>query len=297
MPSGILIINKPAGWTSHDVVARLRGLFKERRIGHGGTLDPMATGVLPIFVGRATRAVDFAMRGDKEYIAGFRPGIITDTQDITGTVLETRPSDLSISSLKAVLSRFQGDILQLPPMYSAIKRDGKKLYELARRGKTVARDPRPVTISELTYLDRSKTGDYLLQVVCSKGTYIRTLCHDIGTALGCGGAMASLLRTRSSEFTLNQAVTLQAVEEAAARGEAASLLLPVDRCFSAYPPLFAGPDQARLCRNGALVPLEGDPGIYRVYEETTGAFLLLGQLERDENGRGHIRTIKSFYEV
>lgn len=297
MPSGILVVDKPPDWTSHDVVARLRGLFKERRIGHGGTLDPMATGVLPLFVGKATRAVDYAMEGDKEYLAGLRPGLVTDTQDITGTVLETRPERMDESALAAVLDQFRGEILQIPPMYSAIKKSGKKLYELARSGKEVIREPRPVTISDLAYLGRDESGDLLLRVVCSKGTYVRTLCHDIGLKLGCGGTLSSLRRTRSASFTLGQAITLDQAAAAAANGTLTDLLLPVDLCFQAFPALYLSPREAQRCRNGVLVPHAGAPGTYRVYEQATGAFLMLGSLYPGEDGTGRIRTIKSFYEV
>ena len=155
MPNGILIIDKPQDWTSMDVCAKLRGIFHERRIGHAGTLDPMATGVLPVFVGRATRAVEFASEGEKEYLAGLRLGQVTDTQDTTGTVLEVHPVDVTLESLEAALEPFRGDIQQIPPMYSAIKIQGKKLYELARKGQEVARKPRNITIWELELLDQT----------------------------------------------------------------------------------------------------------------------------------------------
>ena len=198
MANGIIIIDKPADWTSMDVCAKLRGILKERRIGHGGTLDPMATGVLPVFVGNATRAVEFAEKGDKEYIAGLRLGLVTNTQDITGEVLSESAVLPDCSALEAVLPTFTGPIAQVPPMFSAIKRDGKKLYELARAGTEVHRDPRPVTIYALEVLEQTGAGDYLLRIRCSKGTYVRTLCHDIGAALGCGGCMYSLRRTMAA---------------------------------------------------------------------------------------------------
>ena len=193
MPSGILIIDKPQDWTSQDVCAKLRGVFHEKRIGHAGTLDPMATGVLPIFVGRATRAVEFASEGDKEYVAGLKLGVATNTQDTSGEVLHEAPgTQVSLEELESVLDRFRGDILQVPPMYSAIKINGKKLYELARKGKEVERPARPVTIHSLTVEEQEGVRDFLLRVRCSKGTYVRTLCHDIGQALGCGGCMSGL---------------------------------------------------------------------------------------------------------
>ena len=208
MPNGIIIIDKPADWTSMDVCAKLRGILKEKKIGHGGTLDPMATGVLPVFVGSATRAVEFAERGDKEYIAGLRLGLTTNTQDTTGEITAESPVAVTAAELAAVLPQFTGPIQQIPPMFSAIKREGKKLYELARAGKEVERTPRPVTIHALEVLEQTGPADYLLRVRCSKGTYVRTLCHDIGQALGCGGCMSSLRRTMAAGFTLAEAVTL-----------------------------------------------------------------------------------------
>ena len=186
MPSGILIIDKPAGWTSMDVCAKVRGIFHEKRVGHGGTLDPMATGVLPVFVGQATRGVEFAENGQKEYVAGLRLGQVTDTQDVTGTTLETRPVTADRAALESLLPRFLGEQDQIPPMYSAVKVGGQKLYDLARKGQVVERKPRRITIYELELLAQESATDYLLRCRCSKGTYIRTLCHDIGRQLGCG---------------------------------------------------------------------------------------------------------------
>ena len=286
MPSGILIIDKPAGWTSMDVCAKLRGILGERRIGHGGTLDPMATGVLPVFVGSATKAVEFAEKGDKEYLAGLRLGVETNTQDITGQVLSTRPVTAGQAELEGALPAFTGPIMQVPPMYSAIKRNGQKLYELARAGKEVHRDPRPVTIHALELLGRTEEGDYLLRVRCSKGTYVRTLCHDIGAALGCGGCMSSLRRTMAAGFTLEQAVTLERVQE-----EGAALLLPVDRFFGGLPAYrIPSPRQERLCRNGSPLPApELAAGEYRVYDPQ-GTFLCVSRWER-----GRLVPVKNFF--
>ena len=286
MPSGIIIIDKPAGWTSMDICAKLRGIFHERRVGHAGTLDPMATGVLPVFVGAATRAVSFAEAGDKEYIAGLRLGLVTNTQDTTGEVLEQHPAAVSQGDLEAVLPRFTGDIQQVPPMFSAIKRDGKKLYELARKGQEVERAARPVTIHALQVLGQTGEGDFLLRVRCSKGTYVRTLCHDIGQALGCGGCMSSLRRTMAAGFTLEEAVTLEQVQGA---GEA--LLRPVDSLFSDRPAFrLTSPRQEHLCRNGNPVPAPGlAPGEYRVYGRD-GAFLCLSRWED-----GRLVSIKNFF--
>lgn len=286
MPSGIIIVDKPQGWTSMDVCAKLRRVMGERRVGHAGTLDPLATGVLPVFVGRATRAVEFAERGEKEYIATLRLGQITDTQDITGTVLEEHPVTVGLSDLDAVLPRFTGEIQQVPPMYSALKQNGKKLYELARQGKSVERQPRSITISALELLEQQNERDFLLRVTCSKGTYIRTLCHDIGAALGCGGTMATLRRTAAAGFRLEQAVTMETI---LAHETASSLLLPVDAYFAQYPQIEISGEAERRCRNGNTFLSAGPDGTFRVYG-AGGEFLMLGTRKN-----GVMTTIKSFF--
>ena len=270
--------------------AKLRGVFHEKRIGHAGTLDPMATGVLPVFVGRATRAVEFVMEGEKEYVAGLRLGLVTNTQDTTGEVLEQRPVSVTRAELEAALERFRGDILQVPPMYSAIKIGGKKLYELARKGKEVERPPRKVTIRALEIAERTEEGDFSLRVRCSKGTYVRTLCHDIGAALGCGGCMSSLRRTMASGFTLAQSHPL---EEVLSCPDPAALLLPVDGCFAQLPRLDLPPRGVRAVRNGQPVPRPGlTAGEYRLYDGETGEFLALARAEQ-----GRLVTVKSFFSV
>ncbi len=286
MPNGIIIIDKPSGWTSMDVCAKLRGILKEKRVGHGGTLDPMATGVLPVFVGSATKAVEFAEKGDKEYVAGLRLGVVTNTQDVTGEVLSTAPVSAAQEDLEAVLPRFTGPIRQVPPMFSAIKIKGQKLYELARRGQEVERKPRPVTIHALQVLERTGEAEYLIRVRCSKGTYVRTLCHDIGQALGCGGCMSSLRRTMAAGFTLEDAVTLERVQEG---GEA--LLLPVDCFFTGCPVLLlTSPKAERLCRNGNPLPAaDMGPGEDRGYAPD-GTFLCLSRWEK-----GQLVSIKNFF--
>lgn len=289
--NGILLIDKPRDWTSHDVVGKLRGILRERRIGHSGTLDPMATGLLVVFIGRATRAVEFAEVHEKEYHAGLRLGMVTDTQDVTGTVLEQCGCSVTREDLEAVLPRFRGEIQQIPPMYSAIKVQGKKLYEIARKGGEVERKPRPVTISKLE-VTGEEHGDYLLDVVCSKGTYIRTLCHDIGGALGVGGTMSALRRVRAGQFSLENAYTLEQVQQAADAGRTEELLLPVDALFSEYPAVALTAKGEKRCRVGNDYPVpETAGGICRVYGGD-GAFLALA---RAEQGVG--KTIKSFYEV
>ena len=291
MANGILVIDKSAGWTSQDVAAKLRGVFHERRVGHGGTLDPMATGVLPVFIGRATRAAEFLESAEKEYVAGLRLGVVTDTQDTSGTVLETNSACVTRAQLEAALRQFLGPIEQIPPMYSAIKINGQKLYELARRGQEVARRPRSITIHALELLE-GEGADWTVRVRCSKGTYVRTLCHDLGRALGCGACMSSLRRTRAGSFTLAQAVTMQQVLDFAAGQDPQQLLMPVDAVFAAHPPLIVTLGQAAKLKNGAQVKdWQFQPGTYRVYAED-GEFLLLGRVEG-----GVLTTIKSFFEV
>lgn len=288
MPNGIIIVNKPAGWTSQDVAAKLRGVFHEKRVGHGGTLDPMATGVLPVFVGRATRAVEFFEHADKEYIATLRLGTVTDTQDTTGNVLETRPVSVTRHQLEEVLKEFTGEIDQLPPMYSAIKVNGQKLYALARQGKEVERKPRRITIHALELLSGEGT-DWQIRIHCSKGTYVRTLCADIGEHLGCGGCMASLVRTKAGAFTLARAHTMEAL---IASENPEALLLPVDTLFAAYPALTVNAPAEKKLRNGAAVKAGNRPdGCCRVYSEN-GEFLLFGRV-----AGGMLTTIKSFFEV
>lgn len=286
--NGVLIIDKPAGWTSMDVCAKLRGVFHEKRVGHGGTLDPMATGVLPIFLGRATRAVEFATDSDKEYHAGIKLGVITNTQDTTGTVLEERPVAVTRTELEAVLPRFTGELEQLPPMYSAVKKDGKKLYELARKGIEVERKPRKIVIKELEITNCIDKSTYELRVLCTKGTYVRTLCHDIGAALGCGASMCSLRRTRAAGYTLADAVTL---EQVLAADDPAALARPVDGCFAQYPAAAIGGQTLFRAKNGNPFPWDGPEALYRVYDPE-GQFLLLGEC-RD----GMMYTKKSFFEV
>lgn len=286
--TGVLIIDKPAGWTSMDVCAKLRGVFHEKRVGHGGTLDPMATGVLPVFLGRATRAVEYATDSDKEYIAGLRLGIVTNTQDTTGEVLEQRSAAVSPAEVEAVLSRFTGEQEQIPPMFSAIKKDGKKLYELARKGVEVERKARKIVIKELEITKRIDETDYELRVLCSKGTYVRTLCHDIGAALGCGAAMCSLRRSMAAGYTLADAAALDDVLNAA---DPAALLRPVDSCFRRFPAVTIDEKALFKARNGAAFPWDAPDGTFRVYGPD-GGFLLLGEC-RD----GRMTTVKSFFEV
>ena len=291
MANGIIIVDKPSGWTSQDVAAKLRGVFHERRIGHGGTLDPMATGVLPVFVGRATRAAEFMESAQKEYIAGLRLGMTTNTQDTSGETLQTAPVCVTRQELEAALKQFTGPIEQIPPMYSAIKIGGKKLYELARKGQEIERKPRPVTIYALELLD-GDGADWTIRVRCSKGTYVRTLCHDIGAALGCGGCMSSLRRTMAGGFTLRQAVTMPELLKFAEENDPQTLLMPVDALFAQHPALIVTMGQAARIRNGADVRDRSfADGTYRVYAED-GNFLMLGKA-----AGGTLSVIKNFFEV
>jgi len=288
MPSGIIIIDKPEGWTSQDVAAKLRGVFHERRVGHGGTLDPMATGVLPIFIGRATRAVEFFESAEKEYVAGLRLGLETNTQDTTGETVAEQPVCVTREQVQAVLREFLGPQQQLPPMYSAVKIGGKKLYELARQGKTVERKPRSIEILELELLE-GEGADYRIRVRCSKGTYVRTLCHDIGQRLGCGGCMSSLRRTKAGVYELAQSVTM---EELLKHEDPVSLLLPVDSLFAHLPAVTVREGQLKLIYNGAAVKMpQLAEGEYRVYAPD-GEFLMVGAAKK-----GLLHTVKSFFEV
>jgi tRNA pseudouridine55 synthase len=285
--TGIAIVDKPAGWTSHDVVARLRRALGEKRIGHGGTLDPMATGVLPIFVGRATRAASFLESADKEYLASVRFGLTTDTQDTTGQLLSESALRPSGEEVEAALLGFLGPQEQLPPLYSAVKVDGRKLYQYARAGREVERRPRQIEISAVEPLGFGPEGDYRFRLTVSKGTYVRTLCHDLGQRLGCGAAMSSLRRLRAGAFTAKEASPLEAFLD----GEGARLLRPLDSLFRAYPAMKLEAGQARRCRCGNSFAADAPDGIYRLYDGE-GAFLALA-----EAASGTVRTIKSFFEV
>lgn len=229
--NGIVVIYKEKDWTSFDVVAKLRGIFHEKRIGHGGTLDPMAEGVLPVFVGKSARACDMLPDETKAYVAGFKLGITTDTLDVTGKILSEKQAFCTKEQVKNALSYFVGDIMQIPPMYSAIKIGGKKLYDLAREGKTVERQPRKVTVMAIELLEFDEnTQEGKISVSCKKGTYIRSIIDDLGEKLGCGGVMTTLERTASAGFTKEQAMTISQVEEAFAKnGE--KILMSVEKAF------------------------------------------------------------------
>ena len=285
--NGIVIVDKPQGWTSQDVTARLRRVYATRRIGHGGTLDPMATGVLPVFVGRATRGVEFFEHAEKTYETVLLLGRTTDTQDVTGATLAEKAVHLSPADIEKVLPRFRGDILQVPPMYSALKVNGKKLYELARKGQEVERQPRPITVFELTNLGFDGTR-LSLRVKCSKGTYIRTLCQDIGDALGCGGCMEALRRVRAGEYGIEDAVPLEQLLESETPER---YLRGLDTMFAHCPAVTLTANQEKRCRNGNPFSSPLPQGTYRAYSQS-GEFLMLAKVED-----GVMTTIKSFFEV
>ncbi len=232
MISGVINVYKEKGYTSHDVVARLRGIFKQKKIGHTGTLDPEAEGVLPVCLGNGTKLCGMLTDKEKEYVAELLLGIVTDTQDMTGRVLSEKEVTVTKEEAERAVMAFQGVYEQLPPMYSACKVDGKRLYELAREGKEVERKRRPVTIHALEILSM-ELPRIRIRVVCSKGTYIRTLCHDIGERLGCGGVMCSLLRTRVDRFTLEEAKKISEIEAAFREGN--TPVIPVEEMFSHLP--------------------------------------------------------------
>lgn len=288
--NGILLIDKEPDWTSNDVVAKLKGILHQRRIGHSGTLDPMATGLLVAFVGRATRAVEFAEDHDKRYLASLRLGIDTDTQDTSGTVLERRPVSVTREELEAALNNFKGELEQIPPMYSAIKHKGRPLYEIARKGGQVERKARKITVYDISVTGEQE-GDYLLDIRCSKGTYVRTLCHDLGQALGCGGCMSSLRRVEAGQFKVENAYKLCRVQEYADMDRAEELLLPVDTLFQQLGSCTVNADQEKRLRCGNEVVMDIAAGDYRVYS-AGGEFLMLGHVEN-----GILKTIKSFFEV
>jgi tRNA pseudouridine55 synthase len=296
-PDGVLIVNKHAGVTSHDIVGMVRRLFGTRAVGHAGTLDPMATGVLVVLLGRAAKATEYLSGGDKRYIATLRLGLTTDTQDTTGTVLTTCEVIPDEEQVQAILPDFRGEIMQMPPMYSALKVGGKKLVDLARQGVTVERRARPVTVHALTAAPTDRSTDYTLDVTCSGGTYIRTLCEDIGQALGCGGAMASLCRATACGFTLDESVTIEELE-AMDRGARLARLRPTESLFAHLPSLTLPAFYDRLIGNGCAVSLSKLRVVHplgtrtRLYH-SDGRFFALGEVVSSDEGLA-IKSIKTF---
>ena len=295
--NGIICIDKPEGFTSFDVVAKLRGITKIRRIGHAGTLDPMATGVLPVFIGRATKACDMLPDSDKEYEAEFKLGVVSDTQDSTGKVLSECSASFSIEEISTVVADFLGEQEQIPPMYSAIKVDGKKLYDLARQGIEVERKPRKITVYKIELLsfdEKEQSGKLLIS--CSKGTYIRTICHDIGQKLGCGAVMTALRRTRAAGFTLSDCITIEEAQRLSNPEVLAEEILPIDRVFAFMDRLDLGRKKAEAFLNGVKLDAErldysGSDNNIAVFFD--GRFIATAYIA-EENGKRVLRCHKQF---
>jgi tRNA pseudouridine55 synthase len=296
--TGILLIDKPQGFTSFDVVAKVRGIAATRKAGHGGTLDPMATGVLPLFLGSATKACDILPNQTKAYLAQFQLGVVTDTQDMTGKVLEEHPVQAGRREVEEALNGFRGKLLQVPPMYSAVWVNGQRLYDLAREGREVEREPRPVEVHRLELVRAEEEKHlYTVEVSCSKGTYIRTICHDIGRLLGCGASLTALRRTQSSGWRVEDAITIPQAQELADRGELESALLPVESAFLLYPELVLSRKDSGHFVNGVRMTARRfrvgpENGTMRIKSED-GAFLGLGAVDGPS---GELRLIKLFAE-
>jgi len=283
---GIIVIDKPEGFTSFDVVAKMRGILRTRKIGHAGTLDPMATGVLPLLVGRATKACDILPDQRKRYTATFRLGLTTDTQDITGTVLTNSSVSATPHEVNAAILAMHGDIMQIPPMYSAIKINGQRLYSLARKGIEIEREARPVTIEDIRLLSHND-NDYTIDALCSKGTYIRTLCHDIGQLLGCGAVMTTLRRTMAAGISLDHALTIEQAQVAMNTSEMSKHILSTEALFSRLASVKLNSNQTRLFRNGVRITLAEHAGCWSVYSPTE----FIGIAETDDNGVVISRTL------
>ncbi len=296
-PDGILLVDKPAGMTSHDVVFRVRKLYGTKKVGHTGTLDPLATGVLVVLLGRAAKACEYVSHDEKVYEATLRLGLTTDTEDVTGTVLTTSSNLPTPADVEAVLPSFRGEILQIPPMYSALKVNGRKLCDIARSGETVEREPRPVTVKSLLCEATDSAADYRMTVRVSGGTYIRTLCADIGSALGCGGVMATLRRTEAGGFPIGDCVTLEALEDMEPE-ELLSRLRPVEELFSDLEALHLPDFYRTLCRNGCEIYLSKLGVSYPVGKrlrlcDKQGRFFALGEVGEYEDGVA-VKAIKIF---
>lgn len=281
--TGIIILDKPEGITSFGAVARVRRICSEKKCGHSGTLDPMATGVLTVMLGGATRFIELFPNHNKAYRASFRLGTVTDTLDITGKVLETRETDVTAEQVKEKIRDFIGDINQLPPMYSAVSVGGQRLYDLARKGIEVERQPRQVTVFSIDVLsENEETNEYEIQVECSSGTYIRTLISDLGEALGCGAVLTALRRTKANGFDIKNAVTLEQLEEAVKNGKISDILIPVDRALEEYPVIKVSEAQAKRFRNGGELSLDRLKyprmlGYFRIYDPN-GNFIGIGEI-------------------
>lgn len=295
--NGIICINKPEGFTSFDVIAKLRGILKMKRIGHSGTLDPMATGVLPVFIGNATRACDMLSDNEKSYVADFRLGCSTDTQDSSGTVLTSSEIAISHDEFVEVMREFTGDIEQIPPMYSAVSVNGQRLYELARKGIEIERDARKIRIDKLELQEfdsQNRVGKLLIE--CSKGTYVRTIIHDIGQKLGCGGIMTGLVRLSSNGFTLDKALTIDEVKSLLDEGRLEEFILPVEKVFIGLPKLYLDEVQTKMYKNGIKLDLARVNGVakadkYAVYGDDK-KFIGTGLADFD---KAELKVEKNFF--
>lgn len=295
--SGVLIVNKHAGVTSHDIVNKIRRLYNTRRVGHTGTLDPMATGVLVVLVGRAAKACEYLSTDSKRYRATLRLGLTTDSEDVTGTVLSTSENIPSELQLQSILPKFRGKIEQIPPMYSALKVGGQKLVDLARRGEIVERKARPVEIFDLRASATESLTDYILDVHCSGGTYIRTLCADIGAELGCGGVMASLERVETCGFSIDISHSISEIEEMSEE-ERAALLIPTESLFKALPSVSLSVFFEKLCRDGCEIYLKKIGVAFPIGTRVrlcnaSGVFFAIGEVGEYKDGIA-VKAIKTF---
>ena len=305
MKDGVLLINKPKGFTSFDVVAKLRGMLRTKKIGHGGTLDPNVTGVLPVFIGRATKAIDLAPDTDKSYTATVKLGIETNTQDIWGEITAENIPEKDINKIEETVLSFKGEQNQLPPMFSAIKVNGVRLYDLARDGLTIERQTRKITVYDIVFEGKTQNDDeYKFSVSCSKGTYVRTICADIGIKLGCGAAMTSLVRTSALGYNIADCVTLQEVQTAVDEGRVDELIRSVDSVFDSFPPIFLSEENEKPYLNGVALSARRVSGViadtnyelvktlqYRVYTHD-GKFVGIGKVFTPE---GVFKSVKMFY--
>lgn len=296
--NGIICINKPEGFTSFDVIAKMRGILKMKRLGHSGTLDPMATGVLPVFAGNATKAVSIIPHTGKSYIAGFRLGVVTDTQDITGEILSEKKADISLRKIKEATDSFLGKISQIPPMYSAVSVGGKRLYELARKGVEVEREPRQITVSSFEIVNyNEKTSEGRILITCSGGTYVRTLIHDLGQKLGCGAVMTSLVRTCSNGFKLEDCITLGELEALRDNGELENVVISVEKLFADMPAIYLNELKTKLYKNGVKLYLDRIEGFdgqerYKIYSDKK-EFMGLAFADFEKN---ELRVLKNLYQ-
>lgn len=271
--NGIICVNKPSGWTSFDIVAKVRGMARTKKVGHAGTLDPMATGVLPLFLGNATKVCDILPNDRKGYLAAFRLGMKTDTLDITGTVQQELESHVTLEQLREVLPHYMGEISQVPPMFSAVQVNGQRLYDLARAGQEIKREARKVSVYQLNLLSfDEETQIAEAEIICSKGTYIRSLCSDIGDELGVGAVLTSLVRHIAGDFTLSDCYTLEQLQQMTDNGSLERSLMSVERVFESYPQICLNQIQSSKFLNGVRLDLsrvfyQKKEGFHRVFDQ------------------------------